>query len=153
MLTQEILKKHLHYDCDTGIFKWIKSDNVAGTENRGYILIRINNNRYFAHRLAWLYVYGTFPKNDIDHINGIRNDNRLINLRDVTRSVNLQNLKKCYSNNKSGLLGVSWNKKANKWQASIGLNGKLIYIGMFNDKYDAHKEYLNKKHLIHLGGA
>lgn len=90
MITQEELKEYLHYDPLTGDFNWtigkrgLKVNSKAGSMNdQGYVIIRINNIRYRAHRLAWLYVYGHFPINEIDHINGVRSDNRIENLRDA----------------------------------------------------------------------
>lgn len=104
MLTQKRLKKLLYYDKDTGFFIWkkdifnlnkyniVRQGDIAGSINKqGYITISINGKRYSAHRLAWLYTYGHFPKQEIDHINRIRNDNRLYNLRDVSHKVNTEN--------------------------------------------------------------
>ena len=89
MITQEELKELLDYNPETGLFTWnvynnIKNKTTAGTFNDGYIQIKIKQKIYQAHRLAWLYVYGEWPKGQIDHINGIRDDNRIENLRDVT---------------------------------------------------------------------
>jgi hypothetical protein len=98
MLNQKTLKKYLNYDPETGVFKRkinsgkAKIGDVAGGINgSGYICIRINSVKYRAHRLAWLYVHGKFPDNQIDHINRVKNDNRIDNLRDVTQSVNARN--------------------------------------------------------------
>ena len=80
MITQSELKNILHYNQDTGVFTWIKNSIVAGTvEKKGYIAIKINRKSYKAHRLAWLYIYGNFPKEQIDHLNGIKNDNCINN--------------------------------------------------------------------------
>ena len=104
MLTQKQLKKILYYNQDTGFFVYKKDiynlnkyliakqgDIAGGINNRGYIQISVKNKLYSAHRLAWLYVYGNFPKQEIDHINHIRNDNRIKNLRDVSHKVNMNN--------------------------------------------------------------
>jgi len=99
MLTQAELHQYLNYDPQTGIFTWkVKlSDKInigqktGCKNNRGYLLIKINKKLYRAHRLAWLYVYGYFPKFTIDHINRIKTDNRIENLRDVTIQENLKN--------------------------------------------------------------
>ena len=112
-MKQDILKKYLYYDNQSGNFYWIKSKNskteagqVAGSKTKhGYVVIGIDNKRYYAHRLAWLYVYGYMPKL-IDHINGHGLDNRLCNLRECTQIENMKNTSKP-STNKSGYKGVS----------------------------------------------
>lgn len=98
-LTQARLKEILHYDPDTGIFTRrldrgpnAPKDSVAGTPDKnGYIVIKVDFTQYKAHRLAWLYIYGVWPNNQIDHINHIVDDNRIVNLRDVTNSENQAN--------------------------------------------------------------
>ena len=114
-LTQEKLKTLLNYNPETGIFTWKKrNQNISGTiNNKGYVVIQINNKIYLAHRLAWLYMTGLWPKNDIDHFNQVRTDNRFFNLREATRKENCQNVHKPHPNNSSGYLGVYWNKKLN----------------------------------------
>jgi hypothetical protein len=101
MLTQEELKKFLHYDPDTGIFTNIIRrqklkvwDIVGSIRSDGYLEITVDYSRFLAHRLVWLYVYSSFPIEQIDHINWIKNDNRISNLREVTQKENLQNQKK-----------------------------------------------------------
>ena len=139
-INQEQLKELLHYDPETGVFKWkiasamrIKIGDVAGTlDDKGYIIITVFNKRYRAHRLAWLYTHGKFPENHMDHINGLRNDNRIINLRAVTQAENNRNYS-AYKNNTSGYIGVSWETGKNKWKVSItGVN-----YGSFKSKSDA----------------
>jgi len=139
MLNQILLKKLLNYDENTGIFTRrislhgkVKVGDIAGTiANDGYCHIRVDSKRYQAHRLAWLYVHGEWPTNQIDHINGIRNDNRIANLREATRSENQQNRKTSNYNSTSGYLGVSVNKDA--YTSYIRLNGKIIYLGRFKN--------------------
>lgn len=138
-LTAEYLRSILHYDPATGIFTWkvrtanqVKAGDVAGSlDGHGYLQIKLQSRHYQAHRLAWLYVYGEWPKLSIDHINRNRADNRISNLRDVSHKQNLQNTSK-YSNNTSGHPGVSWNKRDSKWQAQIMHNYKHIYLGYFS---------------------
>jgi len=144
-LTQKELMKDLSYDCDTGIFiRKISRSNVnigdiaGGTEKNGYRVIRLKGKKYKAHRLAWLYIYGKFPDDQIDHINHIRNDNRISNLRSVTRSENLKN-QSMFKNNTSGFSGVKWDKRDKVWKSQIGVNGKRIHLGEFTDKQDAIK--------------
>lgn len=158
MITQSELKELLHYDQESGIFTWLKTlsnklkdgDVAGGKTTNGYIHIGVNSKRYLAHRLAWLYVHGEIPKHDIDHINGVRTDNRIINLRSVTRTENMQNLRKASVRNKScGLLGATWNKALSKWQSQIKLHGKALHLGFFNDPHSAHEAYLTKKREVH----
>src|SRR3990167_3120706 len=108
MISQQRLKELLSYNPNTGEFTRLVATGIHGCNKagvvvgclsdhptQGYILIRVNNDGilYRAHRLAWLYVYGFWPPADIDHINGNRSDNRIVNLRSVTRSQNLQNMR------------------------------------------------------------
>ena len=106
-LTQARLKELLYYDQKTGIFTWkesrrcVKKDDVSGTlDSKGYVIIMVDRIRYKAHRLAWFYIYGVWPKNDIDHINTIRHHNFIVNLREATRGENLQNQTKAHKDNK-----------------------------------------------------
>jgi citrate synthase len=143
-LTQERLKDLLNYNPDTGIFKWKKSTNgrieigqIAGCiHHTGYSNIKIDKKKYNAHRLAWLYVYGYFPEHEIDHINRNRSDNRLKNLREVSRQCNLRNSDK-RKNNTSGITGVVWNKKSQKWQAQMRINRNTIHCGYYDTFDDA----------------
>ena len=151
------LKELLSYDPDTGLFTWkispsnsVKQNQIAGTHNtNGHIQIKIFRQRYFAHRLAWFFVKGHWPKAIIDHINGIRDDNRIANLREVTASQNGHNQTKPHSRTQSGYLGVSWIKSRNKWQAGIGINGKYKFLGYFDDPKSAHAKYLEAKKIYH----
>jgi len=116
----------------------IKIEYEAGTKTRGYIRISIDNKIYFAHRLAWLFVYGNFPKYNIDHINRIRDDNRIENLREATQSYNVINSKTSI-NNTSGIRGISYHKTTRKWYARIGILRKQRYLGTYDNMLDAAK--------------
>lgn len=148
MITQAELKELMYYDPETGVFVWrvskskrVKVGSVAGTlQNKGYIHIKINGRKYLAHRLAFLYMTGTFPEHQIDHQNGIRADNRWNNLREATNSDNQRNSGK-QANNTSGYKGVAWNKQAGKWYAQCGVNGKDYHIGSFTTANEAHAAY------------
>jgi hypothetical protein len=160
MLTQERLKELFYYDKKTGFFKRVKGiaskggsiNNIAGCLTvRGYWKICVDGKQYTAHRLAWLYVYGNFPEGFIDHINRIKVDNKISNLRVVTRSENLQNIYKATKKNKtSGVLGVSWFKRDKKWQAEIQKNKKRIYLGRYDSLEDAKNAYLEAKKIYHI---
>ena len=143
-LTQKELKEILRYNFDTGEFTWlariarmIHVGDAAGYVTKcGYSKIKIKGKLYFAHRLAWFYVYGSFPKGHIDHINHNTLDNRIDNLRDVSRRENMSNTLR-RKDNKSGFTGVTRNKKRNKWIVQIKVNGHAKYLGSFNYLHDA----------------
>jgi hypothetical protein len=109
----------------------------------GYIQIGIEGKYYLAHRLAWLYVYGFMPENEIDHIHGLTTDNRISELREATHQQNLFN-QKMHSRNTSGFKGVSWHKTKNKFRARIEVFGKEIHLGYFRDSESANIAYCNK---------
>jgi len=140
MLTQERLKQLLHYDAETGVFTWIahqrRPDLIGTVAGQGYICINVDNRKYKAHRLAWLYIYDSWPSKHIDHENRIKSDNRIDNLRDASKAQNEQN-KGLRSVNTSGVTGVYWNKGANKWQAYITVHERVKYLGIYCDKGDA----------------
>lgn len=157
MITQERLKELLHYDPETGALTWalpsgrrVKPGHKAGTKGpSGYLTIQVDNHAFMLHRLVWFYVTGEWPKGDIDHINGIRSDNRFFNLRDVSHSHNCQNRKIADKVNKSGYLGVSIHRE--KYAAHISVDGKTKYLGVFDDPAIAHQAYLEAKRKHHLG--
>lgn len=153
-ISQDEIKKVLNYDPKTGIFKWLnsKSNKVAGSvsKTRGYIHIKIHGKSYSAHRLAWLYFYGSVPKQDIDHIDHCKTNNSIENLRVVDHKENHKNASK-NKNNTSGFAGVSWSKKSNKWWATIKVSGKTYNLGVFEKIEDAVAARLNanKKYGFH----
>lgn len=142
-MNQQILKENLSYNSDSGLFTWLKSTHnqvkigdVAGTVRKGYICIRIKGKDYAAHRLAWVYVYGELPYNDIDHINHNTSDNRIVNLRIVNKKENQHNAS-IRKDNTSGFTGVTWHKVANKWMAQICIDGTRKNLGYFTNLNDA----------------
>lgn len=143
-LTQDLLNQLLDYDPDTGVFRWkvargrgVKAGDVAGSlRPDGYLQITLLWNRYLAHRLAWFYMKAEYPRHQIDHINRIRNDNRLTNLRTHTPQENQRN-RSLSKNNKSGVNGVRWRYGKQKWCADIKINRKPIHLGYFNDLQEA----------------
>ena len=158
-ITQEVVRSCFVYNAETGIFTWkikrskgkISVGDVAGhvCKKKGYVHIRLDGFLYLAHRLAWLYVFGVWPAGEVDHINSIRSDNRIKNLRDVSHSINQQNVKFPQKNNTSGFLGVT--RKRKKWSASIQHGDKHISLGVFDKPEDAHAAYLLAKSNIHAG--
>ena len=155
-LTHERLLEVLDYNQETGIFIWkvakisrAKVGDVAGYMRNGYIFIMIDGNEYRAHRLSWFYVNGEWPSSQIDHINGIRDDNRLVNLRTVNHSENGQNQRKAKSSNTTGFLGVSFHKARKNFTAQIELNGKKKHLGCFDSAELAHQCYIEAKRGLH----
>jgi hypothetical protein len=143
MLTQERLKELLSYDPGTGLFVWInnrsnvvKAGHAGSLDGDKYRRIMIDNTSYKAHRLAWLYMTGLWPKDQIDHTDHDRSNNKWPNLREVSNTENSKN-KKLYKSNKSGHVGVLWHRKDKRWQASIRVDGKLKHLGNFKEKLDA----------------
>ena len=141
ILTQARLKELFDYDGERLIWKNSKGSAAAGhvagyIDSKGYTRIKVGGGRYPGHRLIWLYVYGSWPENEIDHIDGDPSNNRIENLRDVARSINQRNSKK-RANNVSGITGVSWDSFKRKWLAHIKIKGKSINLGCYNCKYRA----------------
>nr|AKH46271.1 pathogenesis-related transcriptional factor and ERF protein [uncultured marine virus] len=142
-ITKEQIMRRLKYCESTGVFTWIngrrpgiEAGSTMTSKGKTYIRIKIDKFSYFAHRLAFLYVTGSMPINEVDHINGDGTDNSWSNLRDVNRNQNAQN-QKLFSSNKSGVTGVSCVSSRGKWRATIKCNGVSKYLGEFNDKFDA----------------
>lgn len=150
MLTQARLKEVLHYDARTGVFVWrqpagrwgrIPAGTVAGNISHPGICIRIDGKLYLAHRLVWLYVFGRWPDDQIDHRDLDRTNNALLNLREANNSQNQGN-QPLDKTNKSGYKGVSWSKSCNKWLANISIDNKSKYLGLFDTPEDAHAAYV-----------
>ena len=154
-LTIERLKQLIHYDPETGVFtrigarKRIKLGEVRNAGmTYGHTRMKVDNYPYLSHRLAWFYTHGRWPLM-IDHVNGLPNDNRLCNLREVTHKMNMQNKRSAYINNKSGYLGVRF--KSGRYEAAIYTNEKKIYLGRFDTAEEAHLAYVTAKREIHEG--
>lgn len=143
-LTAEYLRSILDYNPETGVLTRtvstsprVKVGDVAGSpDSAGYPKVKVQNRSYTAHRLVWLHYYGTWPKGEIDHINRIKDDNRIANLREVSHEQNMQN-KSRYQVNTSGHTGVTWHKLTSKWQAVIRNVQKDVYLGIFDTKEEA----------------
>ena len=150
------------FDPSTGVFTYRtqtahhrKVGDIAGTITaQGYRDIGIDSRVYKAHRLAWFYMHGQWPMHQIDHINGDRADNRIANLRDVTKTVNLQNQKRAHSNSAHGFLGVRIESRwgdSPRYLARITVNGVRRSLGSFDTAEEAHAAYLNAKRAEHPG--
>jgi hypothetical protein len=139
-LSHDQLLKVIRYDPETGDFFNIPLGiKLAGSPRKEwYLKIRVNGTYYSAHRLAWLYMTGRWPANDIDHINLLKNDNRWGNLREATRSDNFANRAR-YRNNTSGVKGVC--RKDGKWFAQISARGRKFHLGYYDDINDAARAY------------
>ena len=154
-LTQERLKELLYYDQATGAFTWVKRSSTciqigkpAGSKtSAGYLRITVDKKEYRAHRLVWLYMFNEFPSGDIDHINGEKTDNRLVNLRNVTSAENAQNRRKKHSTNKTGFFGVHMYR--GKYRASIQVGGVKLRLGAYKTPEEAHAVYLKAKREKH----
>lgn len=149
MITQEKLKSIFFYNSETGIFtrkvkrgKW-PAGEVCGTINGGgYVYISINGVKYQAHRLAWLYMYGQFPSLGLDHINCLKTDNRICNLRESNQSMNSLNVP-VKKNSSTGLKGAFYIKSKRMFGSKARVNGKSFNLGYFRTKELAHDAYVN----------
>lgn len=145
MLTAEKIREALNYHPETGVFTWRKRISrksivgaVTGTQNgSGYLKIGIYGQRHYAHRLAWLYMTGSWPAEYIDHIDGDRSNNRWSNLREATHAQNMWNMK--HDAGASGFKGVVPNRK--KWAARFKVDGELIHLGSFDTPKEAYAVY------------
>ena len=145
MITQSIALDSVRYDPRTGLLHWrighnnqVKEGSRAGSFDKRikYIRVRINREFYLAHRVIWLMIYGEWPPNEIDHINHVKHDNRLANLRCANRTDNCKNAL-TRKDNISGITGVNWHKREKKWRAYISNKGKQINLGLFINIEDA----------------
>jgi len=139
VITQSQLKQHLHYDPDTGVFTRLvhmrrseKGSVVGDVKAQGYRYIGVCGDRHRAHRLAFLYMTGAFPTEQVDHIDGDRDNNRWANLREANNAENARNMR-LKKNNSSGICGVSrLVRKTEKWRARITVSGSERHLGVFD---------------------
>lgn len=155
MIDHSRLLDIIDYSPKTGLFRWrprsgVRKGRLAGSlQNKGYLRVYVEGRSYLQHRLAWFYMTGAWPPEDIDHINGDRKDNRFVNLRCVSRAVNLQNQKRAKGNTACGLLGVQRNKK--RFAARIYVLGAPFHLGTYDTPEEAHSVYLRAKRRLHEG--
>jgi len=151
------VRELLFYDPNTGVFTWRlnrggrKAGSVAGRggHQRGYRLIGVDGKTYLEHRLAWLYVTGEWPQDEVDHIDGKTDNNRIANLRQASRVQNSQNSKR-YVGATSMHPGVYWNKSRGKWAVRIRVgDGSRKFLGRYDDEYPAALMYQIARELYH----
>jgi len=155
-VTQELVRELFSYDPETGELTWIKAPKCHSEllgkspcrmNNRGYFAVGVSGRSYLVHRVIWLWVTGCWPT-EVDHVNGVRSDNRWKNLRECNRAENRQNA--CVqSNNTSGCPGVSYHSRHGKWAARVGLGGERTHLGYFTEYGDAVQAYLTAKAATH----
>jgi hypothetical protein len=164
-LTAQRLREVLHYNPESGIFTWIAHTVKAGKQGGRrakigceagnfsilYCRIRIDRVHYLGHRLAWLYVHGEWPKQSIDHINGVKSDNRIANLREATPRLNAQNIRRAHSDSTSKLLGAYWIPRLKMWGSHICNKGQMIWLGNHRTPEAAHAAYMEAKRRLHEG--
>lgn len=156
-ISTERVRELFIYEPETGkLFRKIRTCNrvqvgeeAGAIKKSGYRIIYVDGKNHRAHRLIWLYVNGCWPCGDIDHMDGDRANNRMSNLRDVSRSVNMQNIRKPAKNGKCQLLGVTMNGK--RWMARIKIHGIQRHLGTYEAPEFAHGKYLSVKRIEHSG--
>lgn len=149
MISHSRLCGVIDYNPNTGHFTWkrdvgmrARKGTIAGNIDivHGYVRIGLENRLFLAHRLAWFYMTGAWPRDQIDHVNLIRHDNRWSNLREANKSQNLGNIRaRC--DNVSGYKGVCYHNASGAWMAQIMKDGKKVYLGLFGSPELAHKAY------------
>lgn len=156
-ISREQVLRALRYEPISGRLYWRESNcrrkagEVAGNVGpRGYVTVGIGGRLVLAHRLIWLMVHGEMPV-EMDHLNGDRADNRIVNIRPATHTMNMENRRTASSNNRSGLLGVSWGARQRRWYARITTGGKIRHLGYFDSPEAAHEAYVKAKHKLHAG--
>ena len=144
----EDLTAALSYDPETGLFTWLvspkwnipKGSIAGGDTDTGYKFIKFRSRPYLSHHLAFFFMTKRWPEKDMDHINGVRDDNRWVNLREAESKDNLLN-RKMYNTSTSGCKGVNWHSKLGKWRARIGKHGKRYALGCYDTKEEAYAAY------------
>lgn len=145
LITVQRLRELLTYDPETGVFTWrvqrsqCRAGQPAGTLTYGYLHIRVEGRIYSAHRLAWLYVTGDWPRAFVDHINRDRSDNRWTNLREANKSQNNAN-SDVRESSRTRIKGVQTTKRG-RYRSKIKVNGRQHYLGTFDSEHEASQAY------------
>ena len=141
-----LIEKGYAYDPETGNIYSKLGKIFNATHSKGYVQISTTINKksfkLLGHHFAWYCVYGNCDIDEIDHINGVRDDNRICNLRNVNRNQNQWNHTKAK--------GYAWHKKSNKWKAQISFNKKDMHLGLYVTEQEARQAYLNAKEKYHI---
>lgn len=137
-MNRKKLESYVLYDKHNGFFKYRNSGRTVDNRNQsGYVRVSIDGKRYLAHRLAWIWCNGDIPEGmEIDHINQVKHDNRIVNLRLGTSRDNKRN-RALQSNNTTGINGVSYDKKNNAYEANIKVDGKKVFLGYYDTEAEA----------------
>lgn len=151
------LQKALVYEPATGVLRWAErvancvrvGDRAGMVGHNGYRKVRFKGQTLLEHRVVYALAHGRWPVQEIDHLNGVRDDNRLENLREVSASLNRQNQRRAHRNSSHGFLGVS--VRRGKFAAVITLDGKAKRLGTFETPDQAHKVYVETKRRLHAG--
>jgi len=144
MITQQRLHELFEYRDDGNLIRKVRTaqctkvgDVAGGMYSRGYFMVSIYSKKYLVHRMIFLYHHGYLTSGmELDHIDGNPRNNRIENLREVTKSQNIQN-SKIRSDNKSGVKGVSWDKSHSKWKAEMRMKGKMKHLGRYTTLEEA----------------
>lgn len=144
-IDQGVLRAALTYAPETGVFFNKRSQRACVLKDRyGYVRLSVLGVDLLAHQVAWAFTHGAWPDGEVDHINGVRDDNRIANLRIVGRSENKQNSRLAHRDNATGLLGVSA-LKPGKFRAQIMIQGRKLMLGVFGTAQEAHEAYMAAK--------
>lgn len=159
-ITQERLRELLDYNPDSGVFRWrvslgskVKGAMAGCPTSAGYLRVRADGRLYYLHRLAFLFVNGRMPPEHVDHINGDVADNRLSNLREVSRQTNMQNRRRARSGNAAGLIGAQFRRDTGRWHSKIRVGGTYLHLGYFDTPQQAHEAYIAAKRKHHEGNT
>jgi hypothetical protein len=153
------LREAMAYDHDTGSLTWIVNastsakagTNVGATCNKGYIVTKFKGVQLKAHRVAFALFHGRWPDQFLDHVNGVRSDNRICNLREASFEVNRQNTRHAQRNSQTGVLGVR--VRRGRFVAQLQVQGRTLHLGTFDDAHAAHAAYVAAKRKHHPGST
>jgi len=151
LITQDVIKNILEYNQYSGKFIWKNcagrrkrnGDTAGFKDSQGYVKIKIFGKSHFAHRVAFIYMTGRSPVEEIDHVNLVKDDNKWSNLREATRLQNSMNKWK-RKHNRSGFKGVSFHKRCKKWVAQIQKNKKCYHLGYYKTPQEAYSIYIRE---------